>query len=276
MAKKDYYSVLGLSKSASSEDIKKAYRKLALEYHPDRNKSKEAINKFQELSNAYEVLSDPQKKIAYDQHGDEAFDQNGTQRPHQQKGQNGTSYSYSYQPQSSTGSGGFSDPNDIFEQFFGGNSPFSTRQPRPTYTLALDFKEAVSGAQKSFILEGKKQSIKIPAGVETGTKIRYGNFDIVMEVLPDSHFKREGADILSEEEISFKQAILGDTISVKTLTGSLKLKIPPGTQPDTIIRLSERGAQRLKKSGRGNLYVKIKVRMPKSLTIEQKELLDKF
>ncbi|MDQ3099720.1 MAG: HSP40/DnaJ peptide-binding protein [bacterium] len=164
----------------------------------------------------------------------------------------------------------------MFDQFFGGNSPFSTHQPRQTYTLTLDFAEAVTGEQKRFVLNGKQQTIKIPPGVDTGTKIRYGEFDIIMEVIPDPHFKRDGADILTEEEISFKQAALGDTIQIRTLDGLLKLKISPGTQPGTIIRLSGRGIQRLKKKDKGNLYVKVRVTIPRTLTIKQKELLEKF
>lgn len=276
MVKEDYYKTLGVSKNASSDEIKKGYRKLALQYHPDRNKSKDAIEKFKELSHAYEVLSDSQKRQAYDQFGEQAFDQNGAQQTqqHHASGQEAP-FTYSYQTQGADGSSGFTDPNDIFEQFFGGASPFSTRQPRQTYTLTLDFKEAVNGTQKKFVLNGKQQSIKIPPGVDTGTKIRYGDFDIVMEIIPDHLFKREGFDVLTEEEISFKQAILGDIIQVKTLDGMLKLKVPPGTQPETIIRLRERGIHRLKKSGRGDMYVKIKVSIPKTLTSEQKKLLEK-
>lgn len=274
---KDFYAVLGIPKNSTTDDIKKAYRKLALQYHPDRNKSKEGVEKFKELSHAYEILSDSQKRQAYDQFGEQAFDQNGSQQPqqHQTTGQGGP-FTYSYQAQGNGGFDGFTDPNDIFEQFFGGASPFSTRQPRQTYTLTLDFKEAVNETQKRFMLEGKQQTIKIPSGVDTGTKIRYGNFDIIMEVIPDHVFKRDGADVFTEEEISFKQAALGVIIPIRTLDGTLKLKIPPGTQPGTRIKLSERGIQRLKRPGRGDQYVQIKVTIPKTLSPQQKELLEKF
>jgi molecular chaperone DnaJ len=279
MANKDFYAVLDVSKNATASEIKKAYRKLALQYHPDRNKSKDATEQFKEISHAYEILSDSQKRQAYDQFGEAAFDKNGAHKPQQQNANNGrgTPFTYSYQAQDANHqSTGFTDPEDIFRQFFGGASPFSTREPRQTYTLTLDFDEAVKGTQKSFMLEGKQQTIKIPAGVEMGTKIRYGTFDIVMEVIPDPFFRREGADVLTEEEVSFKQAALGDVIQIKAIDGTLKLKIPPGTQPDTIIRLSGRGIQRLKKTDKGSQYVRIKVTIPRTLSSQQKELLEKF
>jgi molecular chaperone DnaJ len=282
--KKDFYEILGLKKTATVDEIKKAYRKLALQYHPDRNKSPEAIEKFKEASNAYEVLSNPQKRQAYDQFGHAAFDQGipqSQQESHQSYQQDTRPDPFTYTYRTNGGENGFenfSDPNDIFEQFFGGTSPFSTRQPRHTYTLTLDFNEAVKGTQKRITIEGKQQTIKIPSGVDTGTRIRYGDYDIIMEVLPDPLFKREGADILTEEEISFKQAILGDTIQIKSLNGTLKLRIPAGTQPETIMRLRQRGIARLKGKvkGTGDQYVRIKVTIPKILTPQQKELLDKF
>ncbi len=274
MADKDFYTTLGVSNSATNDEIKKAYRKLALLYHPDKNKSKEATEKFKELSHAYEILSDPQKREAYDQHGESAFQQGG-QQPHGY-GQQESPFTYSYQTQGGAGFDGFTDPNDIFEQFFGGASPFSSRQPRHTYTLTLDFEEAVKGGEKTVSIDGKQQKIKIPAGVDTGNKIRYKDYDIVMEVLPDPLFARRGENLFTEETISFKQAALGTVIPIKTLEGILKLKIPAGSQPDTVIRLSGKGVPILKKTGRGSLYIKIRVTIPKTLTKEQKELLEKF
>src|ERR1035437_3105485 len=149
---KDYYQILGVSKSASADEIKKAYRKLALQFHPDKNKTKEADAKFKEVTKAYEVLSDSQKKQTYDQFGTAAFEQGGPGAGGpfgggfgQQGGQYGP-FTYTYTADSGNADfGGFSDPFDIFEQFFGGASPFGRRQHREVYSLKIDFMEAVKG-----------------------------------------------------------------------------------------------------------------------------------
>ena len=241
---KNYYDILGISKNATSDEVKKAYRTLALKYHPDRNKAKDATEKFKEISHAYEILSNTQKRQIYDQTGNEAFKERGQEQ--KKSSQEESPYNYPYQGDTNTqGFSGFNDPNDIFEQFFGGASPFSSRQPRHTYTLTLDFDEAIKGIEKAIIIDGKQKRIKIPAGVDTGTKIRYKGYDIVMEVIPDPLFRRKVSDVFTEESITFKQAILGDIIPIKTIDGSIKLKIRPSTQPETIIKLSGKGIQRL-------------------------------
>ena len=275
---KNFYEVLGISKNATIAEIKKAYRTLAMKYHPDRNKAKDASEKFKEISHAYEILSDPQKRQTYDQVGDESFQQGGPQQ--RQYTQEGSPYTYSYQSgKDAQGFSGFTDPNDIFEQFFGGGSSFSNRQSGPTrqtYTLTLNFDEAVHGIEKTVVIDGEQKNIKIPAGVDTGTKIRYGNHDIVMEVTPNPLFERKGADIFTEENITFKQAALGDIITIKTIDHPIKLRIPMGTQPETIIRLSGRGLPKLKELGKGDMYVKISVTIPRVLSEKQKELFEKF
>lgn len=273
---KDYYQILGVSKSASSDEIKRAYRKLALEYHPDRNKSKDAEIKFKEVNKAYEVLSDPQKKQTYDQFGAAAFEQGAGQGPFGQQGP----FNYTYYSTGGQGNpnidfdfGGFSDPFEIFEQFFGG-SPFGARSARrPAYSLEIDFMEAVHGATKKVTIDGKTQTIKIPGGVDNGSRIRFGDYDVIVEVEPSSKFQREGYDIISEQEISFTQAVLGDTVEVETVQGPVKLKIPAGTQPNTVIRLAQKGVPHVQGSGKGNHYVRIKITIPKNLTSRQKELL---
>ena len=164
MAERDYYQILGLQKGASEAEIKKSYRKLALEYHPDRNKSKEAHEKFKEINKAYEVLSDPQKKQTYDQYGHAAFEQGAGQGPFGGpfgggSGQYGP-FTYTYSSSGGNGGfdyGGFSDPFDIFEQFFGGGNPFGRAQRRPTYSLTIDFMDAVKGATKKISMNGKTQ-----------------------------------------------------------------------------------------------------------------------
>lgn len=283
---KDYYEVLGLSKNASADEIKKAYRNLALQYHPDRNKTKEAEAKFKEVTKAYEVLSDSQKKQTYDQFGHVAFEQGagGQQGPFggfgQQTGRYGP-FTYTYTTSGGNPDfdfGGFSDPFEIFEQFFGG-SPFGarqSRQKRQVYALSIELMDSVKGVEKQVAIDGKTQKIKIPAGVDDGSRIRFGDFDVVIEVRPDKRFRREGVDIVSEKEISFPQAVLGDTLSIETVHGTVSLRIPSGTQPETIFRLRGKGMPYVRGSGFGDHYARIKVIVPKNVSSKQKELLKEF
>ncbi|MEK7186612.1 MAG: DnaJ C-terminal domain-containing protein [Patescibacteria group bacterium] len=283
----DYYKTLGVTKSATADEIKKAYRKLALQYHPDRNKTKDGDKKFKEVTAAYEVLSDSQKRQTYDQYGHQAFTQGAGQGPFggggggpfggQQSSQHGP-FTYTY---SSSGGGqefdfgGFSDPFDIFEQFFGGGG-FSQRARRQVYSLTIEFMEAMKGTTKKVTIDGKTQSVKIPAGVDEGSRIRFDNYDVVISVKQDPKFRREGQDLITEIEIPFSTAALGDTLSVPTIDGSINIKIPSGTQPDTVIRLKDRGVPHLRGSGRGNQYLRIKVTIPKNLSSHQKDLLKEF
>ncbi|MBI4089341.1 MAG: DnaJ domain-containing protein [Candidatus Levybacteria bacterium] len=278
---KDYYQTLGVSKNATADEIKRAYRKLALQYHPDRNKSKNAEAKFKEVTKAYEVLSNAQKRQTYDQFGHAAFEQAGGQDPFGGAGgpfggAQGGPFSYTYTTGGDAGGfdfGGFTDPFEIFEQFFGGASPFGRRQRRPAYSLTLDFTEAVHGVTKKVTIDGESQTIKIPAGVDEGSRIRFGDYDVIISVNPDSRFQREGFDIIGTAEISFAQAALGGEVSIPTIGGDLKIRIPSGTQPGTAIRLRGKGVPHLHGFGRGDHYVRIKVIIPKNLTNRQKELL---
>lgn len=275
--KKDFYDVLGVSKSATPDDLKKAYRKLAFQYHPDKNKTKEAEEKFKEINQAYEVLSDPQKRSTYDQVGRAGFDAGaggGAGGPF--GGQQGYGpFTYQY----STGGGaqdfdfgGFSDPFEIFEQFFGAG--FSRRRPR--YSITIDFMEAVHGATKKVSIDGKAQSIKIPAGVNDGTRIQLPDYDVVISVRGNSKFHREGNDILTEQEVSLSQAVLGSTIDVETVHGEVKLKIPEGTQPESLIRIKGKGVPKVRGGGVGDHFVRIKVKIPNKINARQKELLEEF
>jgi DnaJ-class molecular chaperone len=285
----DYYDILGVSKSASADEIKKAYRKLALQFHPDRNKSKDASDKFKEVTKAYEVLSDSQKRQTYDQFGAGAFEQGGPtgQGPFggggpfggfggQQGGQYGP-FSYTYSTGGTDGGfdfGGFSDPFEIFEQFFGGG--FSQRQQRQVYSLNITFEEAVHGTEKKVSIDGKSQTIKIPAGVDSGSRIRFGDYDVLLQVSNSDKFTRQGYDIVSENELSFAQAALGTELAIETVDGEVKVKIPAGTQPNAVIRLREKGINHVRGAGRGDHYVRIKVVVPKHLTNKQKDLLKEF
>ncbi|MGE5042071.1 MAG: DnaJ C-terminal domain-containing protein [Candidatus Levyibacteriota bacterium] len=278
--KRDFYDILGVQKAASQDELKRAYRKLALEYHPDKNKTKEAEEKFKEINQAYEVLSDPQKRATYDQVGRAGFESGagaggpfgggfggfgGRQGP----------FTYTY----STGGGaqdfdfgGFSDPFEIFEQFFGGG--FARRKPR--YSITIDFMEAVHGVTKRVSIEGKQQNIKIPAGVDDGTRIQFENYDVVVSVRSNSKFHREGNDILTEKQISLTQAVLGDTVEIETVHGNVKIKIPEGTQPDSLIRIKGKGVPRVRGGGSGDHFVRVKVVVPHKINNRQKELLEEF
>lgn len=277
---KDYYELLGVSKSASADDIKRAYRKLALQYHPDRNKEKDASTKFKEVTEAYEVLSDSSKRQQYDQFGHAGMNQQGPfggGGPQGQTGQYGPfSYTYSSSGAQDFDFGGATDPFEIFEQFFGG-SPFGgARQRRTSYSLMIDFMEAVKGVQKQVTIAGKPQTIKIPAGVDDGTRIRFNDYDVIIEVHPHKRFRREGNNIITDEHISFPQATLGDTISVDTLEGAVKLRIPAGTQPNTVIRLANKGVPRVRGNGKGDHYVRLQVVVPKTVNAKQRKLLEEF
>ncbi len=288
---RDYYEILNVSKNSSDSEIKKAYRKLALQWHPDRNKSPEANEKFKEINKAYEVLSDPKKKEVYDQYGESAFQPGsgfggqGSWGGQPQSGRYGP-FSYTYTTTNGGGSpfegvdfGGFSDPFEIFEQFFGGGATVSGRrrqQRRSVYQLTIDFMEAVKGVEKTVEIGGKQQKIKIPAGVDNGTRIRFEEYDITIEVQPDSRFKREEYDLVVDLEISFSQAVLGDVVTVPTIDGPLNLKVQPGTQSNTMIRLRGKGVSHVHGNGRGDQYVRIKITIPAKITNRQKELLVEF
>lgn len=294
--KRDYYEVLGVSKTASAEEMKRAYRKLALEWHPDRNKTAGANEKFKEINEAYQVLSDPQKKQTYDQFGHSAFQPGAGGAPGGwgsrgagpgSAGQGPFSYYYSSAGGASGspfGQGDFVDPFEIFEQFFGGGFSGRGRQPRrEVYQINIDFMEAVKGVTKEVHLprgragEGTvKKTIKIPPGVDTGSRIRFTDFDIEVAVRPDKHFKREGDDLISEQEISYAQAALGDVISVETIDGALEIRVQPGTQPETLIRLRGKGAPHVGGSGRGDHYIRIKIKVPTHLNRRQRELLEEL
>lgn len=273
MANKDYYELLGVQRTATPDELKKAYRKLAMEYHPDRNKSKEAESKFKEINAAYEVLSDPQKKQTYDSVGHTAYESGGAGGG-AQGGQYGP-FTYTYNGSGNPFEGtGFSDPFDIFEQFFGGSSPFGRQ--KPAYSFRIDFMEAVKGTEKKVTLEGKSKTIKVPAGVQTGSRIRFDDFDVVIDVATHQKFHREGYDIVTIEKIPMTMAALGGTHEVETVNGQVKLKIPAGTQPNAVIRIKGKGVKHLQKTIHGDHFVKISIEIPEKLSAKQKELLEQF
>jgi len=346
MIKRDYYEVLGVDQGASAEDIKKAYRKLALKYHPDRNAGdKKAEDNFKEAAEAYEVLRDPEKRNIYDQFGHE--------------GLQGTGF---------TGFHGFDDIfsafGDIFEDFFG----FSTRRrgsrsgARPgadlLYDMKIDFTEAVYGTEKEIeiptsancdscrgtgrepdteeevcptcngqgqIMQSqgffristtchrcggrgriitnpcqscrgtgrqkvtKKVMVKVPAGVDTGTRLRIsnkgeggylggppGDLYVRLHVEPHEFFERDGNNLYCQIPISMVQAALGDSIEIQTLNGAKSVKIKPGTQSGEIIRLKGEGVPSLRGLGKGDLFIDVQVKTPVNLDSRQEDLLREF
>lgn len=290
-SKRDYYEVLGVNKSASEVELKTAYRKQALEWHPDRNRSKEAETKFKEVNEAYEVLSNKDKRGAYDQFGHSAFEAGagfgGGQGPFsgQQQTYKQGPFSYTYTtygggegPDIGSDFGGFSDPFDIFAQFFGGGSGFgggrASRKPR--YGISITFMEAAKGIEKEVTIEGKKKRIKIPAGVDDGSTVNFPEFYLSIEVKPDEIFKREGLDVYTDREISFSQAALGAIIDAPTIEGRINLRVRPGTQSGTMVRLKGMGIKDPQGRGQGDEYVRLKITVPTKLSRRQKELLEEF
>ncbi|OGK25143.1 hypothetical protein A3A46_02375 [Candidatus Roizmanbacteria bacterium RIFCSPLOWO2_01_FULL_37_13] len=281
----DYYEVLGVSKNATDAEIKTSYRKQALKWHPDRNKSPEANEKFKQINKAFEVLSDQKKKEMYDQYGSEAFEKGGFGGA----GPQGYSYkqgpfTYTYtssgeNPFEGVDFGGFSDPFEIFEQFFGFQSPFSRggrRARREVYEMELTFDEAVHGVEKHTVIKGDRKTIKIPAGVDEGTRIRFSDFDIQVSVRPHPYFRREGQDIYFEKEISYPLAVLGGVIEVPTIDGQVKLKVRSGTQSGTALRLRGQGIPYPNSSRRGDQYVVFRLKVPDRVSAKGKKLLEEL
>jgi DnaJ-class molecular chaperone len=281
----DYYEVLGVKKDASDAEIKTAYRKQALKWHPDRNKSPEASDKFKEINKAFEVLSDPKKKEMYDQYGESVFERGGAGGPQGYSYRQGPfSYTYSSSggenPFEGVDFGGFSDPFEIFEQFFGFQSPFSRggrRQARrDMYQMELTFDEAVHGTQKETVIKGDRKIIKIPAGVDTGNHIRFSDFDVVVSVKPHPYFKREGQDIYYEKNITFPQAVLGGMVEVPSIDGNVRLKVRPGTKSGTAVRLRSKGIPYPNSSQKGDEYVIYRIDIPERVSSKGKKLLEEL
>jgi len=354
--KRDYYEILGVGRDASPEEIKKAYRKLALKYHPDKNDSEEAEEKFKEISEAYAVLSDEEKRRLYDTYGHQGVDS----RYSQEDIFSGVNFEDIF---SDMGFGGFGGIGDIFDAFFGGGS--RRQGPRRGADLRMDMEitleEAFSGAKKevSFqkhspcptcrgsgaeedgrkscsqckgqgtvgytrstpmgvmrelrvcpqcrgegevitnpckecggrgnVREKRDLTVDIPRGVKTGSRLRVtgegeagdrgappGDLYIVVHVKPHDVFRREGSDLFVDIPITFSQAALGDEVEVPTLNGKAKLKVPRSTQSHTVFKLKDKGMPHLNSPGRGNLYVRAKVKTPEKLSSEMKELLKKL
>ena len=287
MAKRDYYEVLGVSKNASDDEIKKAYRKLALKYHPDKNPgNKEAEEKFKEISEAHAVLSDKQKRARYDQFGHAGVGGNGGPNPFGGQG----NYHYSTQGFNFDfgGGGGF---DDILSSIFGfGGARRPARGADYRTTVVLTFEEAVFGTTKVVSADGKDIKVKIPAGIDDGMSIRLtgkggpapkggqkGDLYVSIRVRPHKHLTREGNIILSEVTIPMVDAALGTEVDVETVDGNVLMRVPAGTQSGTPFKLSGHGVPLMRSDGdRGPHIVTVLVETPRNLSRKQKELLEEF
>lgn len=286
MAKKDYYEVLGVSKSASDDEIKKAYRKLAVKYHPDKNPGdKEAEEKFKEISEAHEVLSDKQKRARYDQFGHAGVGGNGGMGGNPFQGGGFQNFNFDF----GGGGGGLDDIlGSIFG--FGGGPRRPARGADYRTTVTLTFEEAVFGTTKVVSADGKDLKVKIPAGIDDGMSIRLngkggaapkggtrGDLYVFIRVKPHKHLTREGTIILSEIRIPMADAALGTTVDVETVDGNVRMRIPAGTQSGTPFKLSGHGVPLMRSDGdRGPHIVTVIVETPKNLTKRQKELLEEL
>jgi len=306
---KDYYKILGVEKSATPDDIKRAYRNLAKKYHPDKNPGdKLAEERFKEINEANEVLSDPEKKARYDQISN-------SYSSWQQAG--GSPGSFQWEDLFGGGYGGGAQRvevndlgdlfgnmggfSDFFRTFFGGaGARRASSQPNRAYQqrysapqqpsnykqeLTISLYEAFHGTERVIQIGDQKIEVKIPAGSKSGTKVRVagvgpgnahgskGNLYLHIRVASDTRFSREGDDLHARVKIDLLTAVLGGSVEVETMTGTVELKIPPGTQSEQKMRLKNKGMPKLKqKNENGDMIVTVHVNIPKKLSSKEKLL----
>ncbi len=308
----DYYQILGVSKTATKEQIKKAYKKMALKHHPDKNRGdKKSEEAFKKINEAYAVLSDDEKRRQYDLLGTEGFSNRFSQEDIFQGFDIGSIFN-------EFGFGG----DNIFSRFFGGGntsegkSPFSfsfggapfgnndhTTKSHPRHhqakhqdtkiKLSLSFEEAINGGKKAISFNSGKGIDKIilaiPPGIETGKKLKVkgkgaidpmtgmrGDLYCQISIVPHKYFKRDGIDLILEKEVRLTELIMGGKISITTLDRKkIELTIPPHTQNNSYLRVKGKGIH-LKNKTPGNLFVKLTIKLPKTLTNEQKDLIQQL
>ncbi len=300
---KDYYKILGVSPTASEDEIKKQYRKLARKYHPDVNPgNKEAEEKFKEISEAYEVLSDKTKRAKYDRLRTQyermggaagGFDWSQWAASGGTPGGGGTYVHFEGDLEDLLGGGGFSD---FFETIFGGGRRSRPHQPRsrkgPDYQadLNITLEEAYHGTSRVLDLNGQKIRVKIKPGIEDGKVLRIrgkggpghaggppGDLYLRIHVLPHLRYLRKGNDLYIEEPIDIPTAVLGGEKVIQTLAGPVKMKIPPGTSGGSLLRIRGKGMPHYQKPSQyGDLYVKTRIAVPRTLSPEERELYEKL
>jgi curved DNA-binding protein len=287
---KDYYKILGVDRKAGADDIRAAYRKLALKHHPDKNPGdKKAEDKFKEINEAYQVLSDAEKRARYDQLGSAYSDfRSSGGRPSDFRWSDyaggGGARGGANMDDIFNGAGGFSD---FFSAIFGEalRSSGRTQQQPGGYEqeVQITFDEAYNGAMRQLQMNnGKKLNVRIPAGVKTGSKVRVanaapdgGDLYLAVNITDEGKFERKEYDLYVTTLLSVFTLILGGDAEVETPTGKVTLSIPAGTQPEQVFRLAGRGMPHLKDAKtKGDLYVKLKVQIPKYLTDKQRELIE--
>lgn len=302
MKYKDYYKILGVTKEASAKEIKKAYRKLAAKYHPDKNRdNKEAEEKFKEINEANEVLSDPEKREKYDTLGDnwEAYQHAGDDwRKYANQG--GGNYYYEGNPEDFFGQqAGGRRFSSFFETFFGGRRPFGGPHAGRDNSfsggdiqaeLPITLLEAYQGSKRTFELNGQKLRITIKPGSYDGQQLKIkgkgspgvnggpnGDLYIVLGVQKDPRFIRKGDDLVYEVTIDLYAAILGGKTDIPTLTGTVKMTIPKGVDNNKVLRLKGKGMPKYNNpKSKGDLFVKVNIELPKNLSPEEEELFKKL
>lgn len=313
MEYRDYYNVLGVERNATEDDIKRSYRKLALEHHPDHNPgNKSAEEKFKEINEAYQVLSDPEKKTRYDQLG-KSYN-NYTQRGGSPGNFNWEDW-FVRNPRGGNvrvevgdlgdffGNEGLGDFSDFFRSIFGGmsgmgsagrnpnNQFIRSAQPSQAFqqSVPISFIEAYNGTTRRIEINGRQKDVIIPPGSKTGTKVRVSeaistapnrpksDLFLVIQVADDPRFRREKDNLYTELEVDLYTAVLGGEVKVPTLSGNVVLSIPAGTQPGQSFRLADRGMPHLKNSKSfGDLFVKVDLKIPRKLSNKEKELFSEL